>query len=286
MGAVTPLGAAQTDLDEVEAFVRSAGTSFYRGMHVLPPDRRHAMYAIYAFCRLVDDVADEPGEFSTKVPQLAAWRERVADLYRGKSDGPVTRILVAAAERFKLREDDFIAFIDWMQMDCETIIVAPDLATLDLYCDRVAAAVGRLSVRAFGDASPAADRVAYSLGRALQLTNILRDLQEDADRGRLYLPREWLDEAGVPHDPLAALGSPGLPRVCARVAGLAHDHFRAAAGAMRECDPKAMKPARMMGATYAAILARLERSGWSNPHERVSLPKWQKLWLALRYGLA
>jgi presqualene diphosphate synthase len=275
MGAVTPLGAAQTDLDEVEAFVRSAGTSFYRGMHVLPPDRRHAMYAIYAFCRLVDDVADEPGEFSTKVPQLAAWRERVADLYRGKSDGPVTRILVAAAERFKLREEDFIA-----------VIVAPDLATLDLYCDRVAAAVGRLSVRAFGDASPAADRVAYSLGRALQLTNILRDLQEDADRGRLYLPREWLDEAGVPHDPLAALGSPGLPRVCARVAGLAHDHFRAAAGAMRECDPKAMKPARMMGATYAAILARLERSGWSNPHERVSLPKWQKLWLALRYGLA
>ena len=283
---MTPLGAAQADLDEVERFVRSAGTSFYRGMHVLSPDRRHAMYAIYAFCRMVDDVADEPGEFAAKVPQLAAWRERVADLYRGKSDGPVTRILVAAVERFKLREEDFIAVIDGMQMDCETVIVAPDLATLDLYCDRVAAAVGRLSVRTFGDASPAADRVAYSLGRALQLTNILRDLQEDADRGRLYLPREWLDEAGVPHDPIAALGSPGLPRVCARVAGLAHDHFRAAADAMRECDPKAMKPARMMGATYAAILSRLERNGWSKPHERVSLPKWQKLWLALRYGLA
>ena len=283
---MTPLGAAQGDLDEVEAFVRSAGTSFYRGMHVLPPDRRHAMYAIYAFCRMVDDVADEPGEFATKLPQLAAWRERVADLYRGKSDGPVTRILVAAVQRFNLRAEDFIAVIDGMQMDCETIIVAPDLATLDLYCDRVAAAVGRLSVRVFGDASPAADRVAYSLGRALQLTNILRDLKEDADRGRLYLPHEWLDEAGVPHDPIAALGSAGLPHVCARVAGLAHDHFRAASDAMRECDPKAMKPARMMGATYAAILSRLERSGWSKPHERVSLPKWQKLWLALRYGLA
>jgi phytoene synthase len=284
--ASLPLNAAQADLDAVEAIVRSAGTSFYRGMRVLPPDRRHAMYAIYAFCRMVDDVADEPGDFASKLPELAAWRDRVAALYHGQSDGPVTRLLVAAVQRFDLREEDFLAVIDGMQMDCETVIVAPDLATLDLYCDRVAAAVGRLSVRAFGDASPAAERVAFSLGRALQLTNILRDLQEDAERGRLYLPREWLDDAVVPHDPLAALAAPGLPRVCARVAALAHEYFRAAANAMQECDSKAMKPARLMGATYAAILSRLERRGWSRPHERVSLPTWQKLWLALRYGLA
>jgi phytoene synthase len=283
---VTPLNAAQADLDAVEAIVRSAGTSFYRGMRVLPPDRRHAMYAIYAFCRMVDDIADDPGDFASKLPELAAWRERVAALYRGQSDGPVTRILVAAVQRFGLRQEDFLAVIDGMQMDCETVIVAPDLATLDLYCDRVAAAVGRLSVRAFGDASPAADRVAYSLGRALQLTNILRDLQEDAERGRLYLPQEWLDEAGVSHDPVAALNASALSRVCARVAGLAHQHFRAASDAMRECDAKAMKPARLMGATYSAILSRLEQRGWSEPHERVSLPIWQKLWLMLRYGLA
>lgn len=286
MVAVTPLNAAQADLDEVEAIVRGAGTSFYRGMRVLPPDRRHAMYAIYAFCRKVDDIADEDGEFSAKLPALTAWRERVAGLYRGQSDGPVTRVLVAAVQRFDLRQDDFIAVIDGMQMDAEITIIAPDLATLDLYCDRVAAAVGRLSVRAFGDASAAADQVAFSLGRALQLTNILRDLQEDAERGRLYLPREWLDEAKVPHDPMAALQAPGLRQVCARVAALAHDHFRAAAAAMRRCDAKAMKPARLMGATYAAILSRLERRGWSAPQQRVSLPTWQKLWLVLRYGLA
>ena len=111
-------------------------------------------------------------------------------------------------QRFDLRRDDFLAVIDGMQMDAETTIVGPDLATLDLYCDRVAAAVGRLSVRAFGDASPSADQVAHSLGRALQLTNILRDLHEDAERGRLYLPREWLDESSVPHDPQAALQAP------------------------------------------------------------------------------
>jgi phytoene synthase len=283
---MTPLNAAQADLDTIEAIVRAAGTSFYRGMRVLPPDRRHAMYAVYAFCRIVDDIVDEDGAFADKLPRLAAWRERVAGLYRGQSDGPVTRVLLAAVRRFGLRQKDFLAIIDGMQMDAEVVIVAPDLATLDLYCDRVAAAVGRLSVRAFGDSSAAADQVAHSLGRALQLTNILRDVREDAERGRLYLPREWLDAAAVPHDPHAALSAPGLGRVCARVAGLAHDHFRAAREAMARCDAKAMKPARLMGATYAAILARLERRGWSRPDERVSLPAWQKLWLALRYGVA
>jgi squalene synthase HpnD len=283
---MTPLNAAQSDLDAVEAIVRAAGTSFYRGMRVLPPDRRHAMYAIYAFCRIVDDIVDEDGAFAAKLPRLAAWRERVAGLYRSQADGPVTRVLVAAVRRFGLRQEDFLAVIDGMQMDAEVVIVAPDLATLDLYCDRVAAAVGRLSVRAFGDSSAAADRVAHSLGRALQLTNILRDVQEDADRGRLYLPREWLDEAAVPHDPSAALHAPGLSCVCARVAALAHQHFRAAREAMAKCDAKAMKPARLMGATYAAILSRLERRGWAQSDQRVSLPAWQKLWLALRYGVA
>ena len=175
---MTPLDAAQADLDAVEAIVRAAGTSFYRGMRVLPPDRRHAMYAIYAFCRIVDDIADDDDvPFEARRPKLSAWRARVAGLYHGDADGPVTRVLVAAVRRFDLRQVDFLAVIDGMEMDAETAIVAPDLATLDLYCDRVAAAVGRLSVRAFGDSSEAADRVAHSLGRALQLTNILRDLQ-------------------------------------------------------------------------------------------------------------
>ena len=279
-----PLGAAQADLDEVEAMVRAAGTSFYRGMRVLSADRRAAMYAIYAFCRMVDDIADAPGAFDDKRRRLAAWRARIDGLYAGRSDGPVTRVLAAAVPRFALRRDDFLAVIDGMQMDAETAIVAPDLATLDLYCDRVAAAVGRLSVRAFGDSSEAADRVAHSLGRALQLTNVLRDLGEDADLGRLYLPREWLDEAGVPHDPAAALAAPGLATVCERVAGLARRHFEEARRAMRECDRRAMRPARLMGATYAAILARLERRGWRRPDRRVRLPAWQKFWLAVRYG--
>ena len=280
---MTTLRADPGDMQAVEAIVRGAGTSFYRGMRILPPDRRLAMYAIYAFCRLVDDVADEPAPLEAKRAGLGCWRERVAAVFAGSGEDAVTRVLVAAVQRFGLREQDFQAVIDGMQMDAETVIVAPDLATLDLYCDRVAAAVGRLSVRAFGDASAQADAVAFSLGRALQLTNILRDIAEDAARGRLYLPREWLDEAGVPHDPAQALASAGLPVVCARMLLEARRRFALAHEAMALCDKRAMRPARLMGATYSALLDRLERRGWTDLHQPAKVPTWQKLWIAARF---
>ena len=285
MGGVSALGAARADLAEVERIVRRSGTSFYRGMRVLPRDRRAAMYAIYAFCRLVDDVADEPAALSDKLAGLAEWRRRVDALYEGRASDAVTRVLLQAVQRYGLRREDFLAVIDGMQMDTATAIVAPDLATLDLYCDRVAAAVGRLSVRAFGDASADADQVAWHLGRALQLTNILRDVAEDAGRGRLYLPREWLDEAGVPPEPAAALRHTALPALCARMAAQAHRHFTQSEAAMARCLPKAMRPARLMGATYAALLERLQERGWSQPDIPVRLSRWQKLRIALRFAI-
>ena len=288
---MTALGAAPADLAAVETIVRRAGTSFYRGMKILPPDRRAAMYAIYAFCRIVDDVADEPGPLRDKLEGLDAWRTCIAALYEGQAgnalyvghaDGAVTRVLLLAIRRYDLRQQDFIAVIDGMAMDTDAV-VAPPLDTLDLYCDRVAAAVGRLSVRAFGDASPAADEVAWHLGRALQLTNILRDVAEDAGRGRLYLPREWLEDAGVPPDPHDALCHSALPALCARMAAQAHRHFDAARAAMTRCEPRAMKPARLMGATYAALLDALQRRGWSRPDIPVRLSRWTKLRLALSH---
>jgi presqualene diphosphate synthase len=282
---MTALGAAQSDLDAVEAIVRAAGTSFYRGMAILPPDRRMAMYAIYAFCRLVDDIADDPAPFDTILPRLNDWRAKIEALYRGRVDDAVTRVLLRAQTKFDLRRADFDAIIDGMQMDAETAIIAPDLATFDLYCDRVAAAVGRLSVRAFGDASPAADEVAWALGRALQHTNILRDVAEDAARGRLYLPAEYLNAAQVPHDPAAALTHPHLRNVCARLAQDAHRHFDAAHAAMARCNRRAMRPARLMGATYAALLERLEQRGWHDLNTQVKVPKWRKLLIAARFTL-
>ncbi|MBC7638034.1 MAG: presqualene diphosphate synthase HpnD [Acetobacteraceae bacterium] len=278
-------GADPADLAAVDAIVRASGTSFYRGMAVLAPDRRNAMYAIYAFCRIVDDIADDETPFETKKPRLDAWRARIAALYAGQADEPVTRVLKLAIAAYDLRQIDFQAVIDGMQTDAETTVVAPNMDALDLYCDQVASAVGRLSVRAFGDASDHADIVAYHLGRALQLTNILRDIAEDAGRDRLYLPRELLEAAKIPLNPAAALVHPALPTVCAELADIAQGHFEDAAAWMDQCDKRAMKPARLMGATYAALLQALRRAGWRNLHRPVKLSKLRKLWLALRYGL-
>ena len=281
----SPLGADPADLAAVEAIVRGAGTSFYRGMAVLPPDRRHAMYAIYAFCRIVDDIADDETPFATKKPRLDAWRARIVALYQGHADDAVTRVLAKAIAAYDLRQQDFQAVIDGMQTDAETVVVAPDMDALDLYCDQVASAVGRLSVRAFGDASDHADIVAYHLGRALQLTNILRDIYEDAQRGRVYLPRELLQAAGIPPNPQAVLTHPALPQLCGELAAIAQGHFEDAAAWMQQCDNTAMKPARLMGATYAAVLAALRRGGWRDLTRPVKLSKVHKLWLAVRYGL-
>jgi len=280
---MTALDVSPADLAAVEAIVRRAGTSFYRGMRILPADRRAAMYAIYAFCRVVDDIADEPAPIAQKHAELAAWRARIAALYEGKTEDPVTRVMLAATRKFNLRQEDFIAVIDGMQTDADTIVVAPSMAELDLYCDQVASAVGRLSVRAFGDASARADEVAYHLGRALQFTNILRDLAEDADRGRLYLPAELLNRHNIRRDPAAALASADLPKACLDLADEARAHFRGAEIAMQACDHKAMRPARLMGETYSALLDRLIASGFTNPRIRISLSKWQKIWIAVKY---
>ncbi len=272
------------DAAYVTALVKASGSSFYHGMKILPPARRNAMYAVYAFCRVVDDIADEEGrDFAAKQAGLEAWRRRIAALYAGGGAAePITRALAAAIRDYHLRREDFLAVIDGMEMDAGAPVIAPSLAELDLYCDRVAAAVGRLSVRVFGDASPAADEVAHALGRGLQLTNILRDVPEDAQRGRIYLPAEYLAEAMVAPDPATLLAAPGLARAGARLADLAEAYFDQANAAMDRCEPGAMRPARLMEASYRPLLAILRRRRFDYAGARVALPKWRKFVLAAR----
>ena len=270
----------------IEAMVRAAGTSFYHGMRILPPDRRSTLYAIYAFCRVVDDIAAAPGDLADKPQRLTLWRSWIGQACRGVGHDPLTRMLAWSIAQFDLREPDFLAVIDGMQTDAERPVVAPSLAALDTYCDQVAAAVGRLAVRAFGDASESGQLVAWHLGRALQWTNILRDLAEDAERGRLYLPAEWLAAEDVPAIPAAALRAPGLEPLCRRMAAQAHGYFTGALEAMAECDRRAMRPARIMAAGYLAVLERLEQRGWRCVEQPVSVSRRRKLWIALRHSLA
>jgi phytoene synthase len=278
--------ATEADIAAVTALVKSAGTSFYYGMKILSPPRRDAMYSVYAFCRVVDDIADEPGSYAEKHAGLDEWRARIAALFRGEASEAIGRTLLRPIREYGLREADFRAVIDGMEMDAGAPIIAPPMAELDLYCDRVAAAVGRLSIRIFGEPSSTGQALAHALGRALQLTNILRDVGEDAARGRIYLPREYLDEAGIPPDPATLLGQPGLPAVCARLADLAETYYAEAGAAMAVCartgNARAMRPARLMAASYRPLLKQLRQQRFDYTGRRVSLPKWRKLALTAR----
>jgi phytoene synthase len=268
------------------ALVQRSGTSFYWAMRLLAPERRAAMYAIYAFCRAVDDVADEAGTRDEKHAQIAEWRLEIDRLYTGAPRTAIGRQLALAARRFDLQREDFMAVLDGMQMDIDGPIQAPSMEMLDLYCQRVACAVGLLSARAFGAPGEEGRRVAQALGRALQLTNILRDLAEDGRIGRLYLPAELLAKHGVvEQEPDAVLRHPGLPEVCDEMAEMARYYFAKAAAAMKECPRASMRPARVMMETYRRVLDKLIVRGWARLDEPVSLAMPLKLFIALRHGL-
>lgn len=273
------------DISYVTLLVKASGTSFYHGMKILPAARRDAMYAIYAFCRVVDDIADEETtDLKSKKTELETWRQRISLLYTtGQTDNPISRALLCVIRDYHVRQEDFIALIDGMEMDAGEPIIAPSLAELDLYCDRVASAVGRLSVRVFGDSSDTADEVAYALGRGLQLTNIVRDVAEDAEKGRIYLPSEFLSEAGVSNNPTEILKSKDLPFVCNKIAEMAESYFDRANKAMAQCNASAMRPARMMEESYRPLLGILRSRNFDYNQGRVSLPKWRKIMLAARF---
>jgi squalene synthase HpnD len=286
-----PSPSAVTDLpghkdDAIALRRRAAGSSFLSAMRLLPVRRREAMYALYAFCREVDDIADGEASRSLKQTLLLNWRSEVAHLFAGRPRHEVTRRLSEAIHLYDLRCDDFLAIIGGMEMDARRDIRAPSFAELDRYCERVAVAVGRISVRIFGEASPAGERVAAELGRALQLTNILRDLAEDAERHRLYLPRELLHAHGIfATTPSWVLAQPALPDVCRDLAMFAEQHYVAAAEAIAACPRSTMRPAAVMLGIYRALLHELLARGWQKLDEPVRIPPWRQLALLLRHGL-
>jgi phytoene synthase len=185
--------------------------------------------------------------------------------------------------RYGLRKEDFRTILDGMDMDVAEDIVAPDLPTLDLYCERVASAVGRLSIKVFGMDEGPGFVLAHHLGRALQLTNILRDIDEDAAIGRLYLPREYLFAAGFKSlDPRMVVSDPLVDLACRQVAKLAHDHYDKAQ-AVLAAEPKGrIATPWLMGAVYSEILSATEKAGFAPPRHRVSLSKGKLLSLVLR----
>ncbi len=279
-------------LDDAKAHARAvvdrSGTSFGLGMRILRKERREGMFAVYAFCREVDDIADEGGTVPEKHAGLDAWRDEIAAIYKGRPTTPTGVALADAIMRFNLARQEFILMIEGMEMDVDGPIRAPDQETLFAYCRRVAGTVGLLSMPIFG-APPgeASDRFALALADALQFTNIARDVVEDAEIGRLYLPREWLEDEGIPwEDPVAVARHAKTPLVCARLGALARQRFAETRQAIKDLDWRVLRPALLMMGAYEETLTRLEQRRFSLDGDPVKLSKAEKLAIALRYAIA
>jgi phytoene synthase len=243
------------------------------------------MFEIYAFCRAVDDIADSDDPRPVRHAQLARWRLDIDQLYTETPPAPLRR-LADVTRSYELAREDFLAVIDGMEMDVESDIRAPTFTTLDLYCDRVASAVGRLSVRIFGMDKADGIQLARHLGRALQFTNILRDLDEDAAIGRLYLPHEALHQAGIASkDPLAVLAHPALGTACAFLVARARAHFAEADLVMARASRSTVRAPRMMAEVYGAMLDRMVERGWNAPRRRVRVGRMRLLSILLRHGI-
>jgi phytoene synthase len=262
----------------------ASGSSFYAAMRILPRAQREAMFQIYSFCRQVDDIADSHGPRPERLAALQQWRDDIDALYHGHPPERL-RDYAASVKTFGLKREDFLAIVDGMEMDVPQDIRAPEMTTLDLYCDRVASAVGRLSVRVFGLPESDGIELAHHLGRALQLTNILRDLDEDAGLGRLYLPRESLLLAGITtDDPKRVIADRALPKVCVPLAERAKIHFQKADEVMRRNSRRAVRAPRIMSKYYRAILDLLIARGFAASRAPVHVNKMAKLAILLRYA--
>lgn len=273
--------------DYVEAIVLNARSSFGTAMKVLPRKRRDAIYAVYAFCRVVDDIADGDKSAEEKRALLASWRDEVHLVFNGQPRSAVGQALVEPVQDFDLDAEEFLLMIEGMEMDANGPIVAPDLDTLLAYTRRVAGSVGMLSIRIFGAwRGPQSDLFSLALADALQLTNIIRDVEEDADIHRLYLPSEYLASAGIDATPPAEVAShPNLPEVCRILGALARSRFEEARAHIPAHNRFRLFPALMMMGVYEGYLKELRRRDWQRQGGPVRFSSRKKALLSLRYAL-
>ncbi|GAB4182247.1 MAG: presqualene diphosphate synthase HpnD [Rhodocyclaceae bacterium] len=264
----------------------SSGSSFYYGFLFLPAQRRRAITALYALCREIDDVVDECADPALARIKLEWWRGEIASIEGGVPQHPVTRALAAAAGGFDLPQAQLGELVDGMHMDLERNRYE-DFDSLLVYCHRVAGVVGQLSARIFGFRDPATLDYAHELGIAFQLTNIVRDVGEDARRGRIYLPADEQARFGVsPEDILSGRHSPAFRALMEFEIERAERYYASALAALPSAERRAQRPGLVMTAIYRTLLAEIRRDGCRVLDRKIELPPLRKLWIAWRTWLA
>jgi phytoene synthase len=258
----------------------ASGSSFYYSFLFLPPERRRAITALYAFCREVDDVVDESSDAQLATTKLAWWRQEIAGLFAGTPRHPVSQALAPHIKNFGLQEKNMQDIISGMEMDL-TQTRYLDWKGLERYCYHVAGVVGLLAARIFGFSEPRTLDYARSLGIAFQLTNIIRDVGEDARMNRIYLPMEDLQKFNVPASEILGLRhSEAFARLMRFQAERARTHYDEAFRALPAQDRKAQRPGLIMAAIYRTLLEEIERDGFAVLHRRTSLTPLRKFWIA------
>ena len=260
----------------------SSGSSFYYSFMFLPPNRRRAITALYAFCREVDDVVDECQDLQIASTKLAWWRQEVAKLYTGKPEHPVTQALVPVIAEFAVPQEQLLEIIDGMEMDLQQSRYL-DFKALSLYCYRVASVVGLLAAEIFGYQDRKTLKYAHDLGMAFQLTNIIRDVGEDARRGRVYLPMDELKRFEVPvADILNARHSDNFRTLMEFQIERAEQYYAQAMNMLPALDRKMQRPGLVMAAIYRTLLEEIKNDGCLVLSQRTSLTPIRKLWIAWR----
>lgn len=257
-----------------------SGSSFYYAFLFLPPERRKAITALYAFCREVDDIVDETQESSVARMKLVWWRNQVENLYAGKTEHPVMQALAPHIHTFNLQEDHLYAIIEGMEMDLDCSRYE-NWQQLRKYCWHAAGVVGELSASIFGYSKPETLVYAQNLGLAFQMTNIIRDVGDDARRGRIYLPRDEMMQHGVTDaEILNGMYSEKFVALMAQQTQRARELYRDAMRALPQIDRRNQRAGLMMASIYHTLLDEIERERWQVLDQRIGLTPIRKFWLA------
>jgi len=271
-----------TPEDYCQQKAASSGSSFYYSFMFLPPNRRRAITALYAYCREVDDVVDECQDPQIAATKLAWWRTELDRLYAGKPEHPVTQALLPVLSEFNLPQEQLLEIIDGMEMDLQQTRYL-DFKALSLYCYRVASVVGLLAAEIFGLQDRGTQKYAHDLGMAFQLTNIIRDVGEDARRGRVYLPMDELKRFDVPvADILNSKYSDNFRKLMEFQIERAEQYYTQAMSQLPDIDRKTQRPGLVMAAIYRTVLEEIKRDGCQVLNQRTSLTPVRKLWIAWR----
>ena len=268
-----------SDQKVIKRIVKSSGSSFFWGMNILKPNRKRAMFAVYAFCRTVDDIADSELTFEQKSLYLNNWIKKIEKIYQGFSDDSLSRELKFSIEKYNLIKNDFLEIIDGMRIDAKKKIIYPTKKFLEVYCDKVAGAVGCLSIDIFGVENKFAGRnYAKYLGRALQLTNIIRDINEDNNRGRCYIYKEALTKNNIKMKPNELMKSEKLEIVRGEVFQLAEKYYFLADNEATKIDKRYIVASEIMKEMYFRLFQKMKKKKW-NYKKRVRLSFYDKFFI-------